>query len=69
MTSERVITVPDMSCGHCEATVTEAVRSVAGVVDVQVDLESKKVTVKFDESKTNEAAIKQAIADSGYEVE
>ena len=67
MATEQVISVPDMSCSHCEATVTQAVRSVAGVVDVQVDLESKKVTVKFDESKTSLEAIKQAIAESGYE--
>lgn len=69
MAVESVITVTDMTCSHCEATVTEAVRSVDGVVDVKVDLESKKVTVSFDESKTNVDAIKQAIADKGYEVQ
>lgn len=69
MADERVITVSDMTCSHCEATVTEAVRSVDGVVDVKVDLKSKQVRVKFDESKTSEAAIKQAIVNSGYEVE
>lgn len=69
MTVERVITVSDMTCSHCQATVTQAVRSVDGVIDVKVDLESKKVTVAFDDSKTSETAIKQAIADKGYEVQ
>lgn len=65
---QAVLTVSDMTCSHCEATVKKAVRSVDGVVDVAVDLQSKKVTVTFDETKTDEAAIKQAIIDSGYEV-
>jgi len=69
MTVERVITVSDMTCSHCQDTVTRAVRSVDGVIDVKVDLETKKVTVAFDEAKTSEAAIKQAIADKGYEVQ
>jgi len=64
----KAITVSDMTCSHCEATVKQAVRSVAGVVDVSVDLASKKVTVTYDETKTSEAAIKQAIIDSGYDV-
>lgn len=69
MAVAKVLTVSDMTCSHCEATVKEAVRSVAGVVDVAVDLATKKVTVTFDEAKTSEAAIKQAIIDSGYEVD
>jgi copper chaperone len=35
--------VPDMSCGHCVASVTGAVEELEGVGGVDVDLESKQV--------------------------
>lgn len=69
MSEKHIFTVSDMTCSHCEATVKEAVRSVNGVVDVDVNLDTKQVTVNFDASKTSEEAIKKAIADKGYTVQ
>lgn len=42
----RVLSVPDMSCGHCKATVEEALLTVEGVGRASVDLETK---TKVDE--------------------
>ncbi|MEY2975357.1 MAG: Heavy-metal-associated domain, partial [Actinomycetota bacterium] len=38
------LSVPGMTCGHCEAAVTKEVSSVAGVATVVVDLDAKLVT-------------------------
>lgn len=57
--------VPDMSCGHCVATVNAAVRAVAPDARVDVDLTSKLVRI---EGAADPAAVRQAIEDSGYEV-
>ncbi|WBU57546.1 heavy-metal-associated domain-containing protein [Paracoccus sediminicola] len=35
--------VPDMSCGHCKATIEEAVRAAGGTADV--DLDARSVTI------------------------
>lgn len=35
--------VPDMSCGHCKASIKKAVADAGGVA--QVDLDTKQVTV------------------------
>jgi copper chaperone CopZ len=59
-------TVPGMSCGHCEAAVKGEVNKVAGVTDVEVDLESKIVTVTGDD--IDRAAVVAAIDEAGYEV-
>ena len=48
--------VPGMSCGHCEAAVTREVGAVAGVDRVDVDLDSKLVTVRGEALDRDEIA-------------
>lgn len=60
------LSVPGMTCGHCEAAVTSEVTAVAGVTNVAVDLETKLVTVtgtQFDQD-----AIVAAIDAAGFDV-
>ena len=59
--------VPDMSCGHCVASVTSAVEELEGVGGVDVDLESKQVQVVGQ--GLDGAAIAEAIRGAGYEPE
>ena len=58
-------TVPGMSCGHCEAAVTKEISALAGVEGVVVDLDSKRVEVTG--SDLDDAAIRSAIEEAGYE--
>ncbi|MFC3180261.1 heavy-metal-associated domain-containing protein [Cypionkella sinensis] len=39
------LSVPDMSCGHCKASVTEALSALPSVREVNVDLTTREVTV------------------------
>jgi copper chaperone len=57
--------VPGVHCGHCRAAITEEVSAVAGVESVEVDLESKRVTVTG--ATLDDAAIRGAIDEAGYE--
>lgn len=69
MGKENVIfTVPDMSCSHCENTIKNAVGKLNGVENVLVDLNSKKVSVEYDEGRISSDTIKLTIQDQGYEV-
>ena len=61
-----IYTVPGMHCGHCQAAVSEELEGVPGVESVQVDLESKLVTVTGE--ALNDAALCAAISEAGYEV-
>jgi copper chaperone CopZ len=58
-------TVPDMSCGHCKAAVTKEISALPGVESVIVDLDSKRVEVSG--SQLDDAAIRAAIEEAGYE--
>lgn len=59
--------VVGMTCGHCVGTVTAEVSKVAGVEDVEVDLETGSVTVPSD-GPVDAAAIAAAVEEAGYEV-
>ncbi|MVW73126.1 heavy-metal-associated domain-containing protein [Bordetella sp. 15P40C-2] len=58
-------TVPDMTCGHCVATITKAVQGVAPQATVTTDLSSHRVTV---EGANDADTVRRAIVDAGYEV-
>jgi copper chaperone len=58
--------VSGMTCGHCVAAVSTAVRAVAAVEDVMVDLEHGEVTVR---GTPDEHAEREAIVEEGYEVQ
>lgn len=60
------ITVPGMTCGHCEAAVKSEVGQVAGVASVAVDLATKVVTIEGESLDLD--AIKVAVAEAGFEV-
>ena len=58
--------VSGMSCGHCVSVVTKAVTAVPSVEDVAVSLERGEVTVR---GNPDERAVREAIAEEGYEVQ
>jgi len=56
-----------MSCKHCVAAVTNALRELGGVSDVNVELSAGKVIVIHDETAAL-AAMRAAVEDAGFEV-
>jgi copper chaperone len=63
--AELTYIVPGMHCSACRAAVIEEVEVVPGVQTVEVDLDSKRVTVRGDD--VADAAVREAIAEAGYE--
>ena len=60
------LSVPGMTCGHCEAAVKQEVGALAGVAAVTVDLDSKDVVVTG--SELDRDAIVAAIDEAGFDV-
>lgn len=65
-TQATTLKVPGMTCPTCPITVKKALQRVPGVSRIAVDYPQKEVTVTFDNSKTNEAALVKATVDAGY---
>lgn len=58
-------TVNGMTCGHCVSSVTEEVTALPGVTDVQVELESGRLTVTGDAARDTDA-VRGAVEEAGY---
>ena len=65
-TSTLTLSVPAMTCGHCEASVKQEVGAIDGVTGVDVDLDTKDVTITGDELDRD--AIVAAIDEAGFDV-
>jgi copper chaperone len=60
--------VPDISCEHCERVVTAALRPLAGVKSVKVDIPAAQVEVEYEEAAADLERMKQVLADEDYPV-
>lgn len=65
-TNQIELSVPEMTCGHCEAAIQKEVSAVAGVSSVVVNLDTKLVTVSG--SGLDHAAVVAAIDEAGFDV-
>lgn len=64
---EKIIRVEGMTCGHCKASVEEALSKLDFVDQVEVDLASKEVRIQG--AGLDEKLIKDTIEDIGFDVE
>jgi copper chaperone CopZ len=63
-----VLRVPDISCEHCERTVTRALGRIAGVHRVEVDIPAKHVRVAYDETAVGLERLTSTLLDEDYPV-
>lgn len=63
-----ILTVPDISCEHCERTVTQALTPVEGVQAVRVDIPAKQVRVEYDEGTVGIERMREVLAEEDYPV-
>jgi copper chaperone len=63
--SEYIVT--GMVCQHCVSAVTQELGAIEGVIDVQIELATGRVTVTSD-GPLDGAAVRAAIDEAGYEI-
>lgn len=61
-----ILKVTGMTCGGCASKVTAALKSIAGVTDVNVSLSDGEVQVQFNEHETNLPQLQSALERAGY---
>ncbi len=62
------LSIPDMSCGHCEVRIRKALLALPGFRDLFVDLEARKVELDYDDSLLSADRIRQVLADEDHPV-
>lgn len=63
------IKCPEMTCEGCKRSITKSINKLNGIKELDINLETKIITVSFDDSVTNTDNILYAIAEAGYEAE
>jgi copper chaperone len=58
-----IFKVEDMSCGHCAATITRAVKDADGDAGVEIQIDEKRVSIS---STLSADALADAIKEAGY---
>ena len=66
--TQTTLSVPDISCEHCERTITETLSPVEGVRSVKVDIPAKAVTVDYDEARVSVNRFKELLKEEDYPV-
>jgi Cu+-exporting ATPase len=60
--------VDGMTCSNCAASVDRQLRSVPGVLDVQVSLEKASAAVQLEPGGASMAELRRAVQKAGYSV-
>ena len=58
--------VTGMSCGHCQATVEQALKGITGVYSAIVDLQDGEAEVDFNDDSLTTQQLIAAIEKAGY---
>jgi copper chaperone len=66
--TKKVLTVPDISCEHCERAIKTALAPIEGVRSVEVDIPAHQVSIEFDETLVGLEGIKEILREEEYPV-
>jgi copper chaperone len=64
--AQATLTAPDISCQHCKSTIESGMRDARGVRGVEVDVDTRHVTLDYDESETDESRLRDELSELGY---
>ncbi len=67
-TTQAIISIKGMTCTGCEKTVTDALKSVDGVVDAAASFKDGIAKVRYNKQKVDLAVLAKAIEKKGYQV-
>jgi len=60
------IRVQGMKCEKCSSSVTKALKATDGVEEAQVSSDKGEAVIKYDDSKLNEAKLREVINSTGF---
>jgi copper chaperone len=55
--------IPDMSCGHCKATVEQTIHTLDPAAQIEFDMAARRISI---ESSADSARVQAALAEAGY---
>jgi len=65
----KTLSIPDISCGHCKASLEGAMNKLRGISNALADVPGKTLSLEYDESQVSLKDIIRVIEETGYTVE
>lgn len=62
---QRILNIPNISCGHCVATIEKELKALSGVLKVSGNPDTKQVDIQWDAPATLDS-IKRVLEDINY---
>ncbi len=59
----------EMSCDACKRSITKSINTLEGIIELDINLETKLITVIAGDSKTDDQSVLNAVIDAGFEAE
>ena len=66
---KETLSITGMTCASCAKAVERSVRKVDGISDANVNIATEKLTVEFDDTKTDIEKIKESVVKAGYGIQ
>ena len=63
------INCPEMSCDACKRSITKSINQLKGIKTLDIDLETKIITVIYDDTAIEDITILNAVVGAGFEAE
>ena len=63
------LNIEGMHCTGCSNRLTKVLNNIDGIERAEVSFETKKATIKYDESKVSVETIKAEIEEAGFKAE
>lgn len=60
---------PDISCEGCAQAILKTLEEVAGIKELKVEVESRRISLNFDESVVSLQQIRERLSQAGYDTE
>ncbi|MBL0308292.1 MAG: heavy-metal-associated domain-containing protein [Bacteroidetes bacterium] len=67
--SETVTIHTSAICESCKKRIEKSLKATEGVLEASLNLNNKKIKVKYDPAKTSPDKIRQTIANTGYDAD
>jgi copper chaperone len=63
--TQLIYSVPNISCGHCVASITNELKEIEGVKNISGDPQTKTITLELTSPATDDQ-VKAKLAEIGY---
>ena len=64
--SDKTVTVPNISCGHCVNTIEREIGALEGVEGVRGEAATRRVTISWDPDTTDWVVIEDHLKEIAY---